>query len=874
MQALADKDATINTLTSKNAILTNDNATLTDDIADLGKQVVELTDAHLPCPNRIAGLRRQLVDVAAAVQTDETALQKSKEEMEVLLESLGSAASSSDSEDDKRVFAESIISIADMVKDFCDLKREHETCPAIIAVLRKQIKETNEALELDDESLEKDKDLRVLHCLELENKFRSSVSKLAATAAAAAAMSPAPVKAKKTGRVKLGAGAAVNTARLALPLPCSREEAAVEDKKLEAGTFTGIAHLRKELADIKKAHAPCGDIFKDHEKCPPIIAGLTKKVKELEEALATTTKELADIKKAHEDVKKEHEKCPPVIAGLKIKLKEVEDTLATTTKELAAIQKAHTPCADALAAKDADIADLKKRLTLMEHAHSSCPSIIAALRTHLKDTKEALSKDEDALDKCKDEMQALIKSLGNAMSAASVGKKDKKKGSKAGGGENKVGAAAGPDDNQTKEDEDVKMFAETISGIADLMKEVCQLRRAHAPCDDIKKEHGKCPLVIAGLNQKIKELDEALATTTKELSDIQKAHAKCGDMKKEHEKCPPVIAGLNKKVKELDEALATTTKELAEMKKTHAPCADALATKDTDIADLKQRLAAAEKKHAPCQDIIASLRKQLDDLSKAHAPCPNIIATLQTELEALTAAHTPCDAQIKELKRNLAELDEDFKALQQKLKEERELLPFFPFFLGPLLAQDKENSKALRSNLDKGSKERVRLGSQASAHATPPSTLFAPPKGLCGVGMLLELDQEYSQKGDCVVTRMVPDLPAALCGHIRKFDLLYKVDDTYIAGYDLDAVRALIIGLDDTPVTLEFSRPSHGGITFKLTLHRNGGVPPLLPSNSNVVQTSRSNKSAISHDGQSEPVVFNSFDVFGLFGSQRRQIVI
>jgi len=500
------------------------------------------------------------------------------------------------SEDDKRVFVESIISIADMVKDFCDLKREHETCPAIIAVLRKQIKETNEALELDDELLEKDKDLRVLHCLELENKFRSSVSKLAATAAAAAAMSPAPVKAKKTGRVKLGAGAAVNTARLALPLPCSREEAAVEDKKLEAGTFTGIAHLRKELADIKKAHAPCGDIFKDHEKCPPIIAGLTKKVKELEEALATTTKELADIKKAHEDVKKEHEKCPPIIAGLKIKLKEVEDTLATTTKELAAIQKAHTPCADALAAKDADIADLKKRLTLMEHAHSPCPSIIAALRTHLKDTKEALSKDEDALDKCKDEMQALIKSLGNAMSAASVGKK----GSKAGGGENKVGAAAGPDDNQIKEDEDVKMFAETISGIADLMKEVCQLRRAHAPCDDIKKEHGKCPLVIAGLNQKIKELDEALATTTK---------------------------------------------ELAEMKKTHAPCADALATKDTDIADLKQRLAAAEKKHAPCQDIIVSLRKQLDDLSKAHAPCPNIIATLQTELEALTAAHTPCDAQ-------------------------------------------------------------------------------------------------------------------------------------------------------------------------------------------------------------------------------------
>jgi len=37
----------------------------------------------------------------------------------------------------------------------------------------------------------------------------------------------------------------------------------------------------------------------------------------------------------------------------------------------------------------------------------------------------------------------------------------------------------------------------------------------------------------------------------------------------------------------------------------------------------------------------------------------------------------------------------------QIIQEERELLPFFPFFLGPLLAQDKENCKALRSNLDK-----------------------------------------------------------------------------------------------------------------------------------------------------------------------------
>jgi len=41
-------------------------------------------------------------------------------------------------------------------------------------------------------------------------------------------------------------------------------------------------------------------------------------------------------------------------------------------------------------------------------------------------------------------------------------------------------------------------------------------------------------------------------------------------------------------------------------------------------------------------------------------------------------------------------------------------------------------------------------------------------------------------------------------------------------------VRQLIMGLEETPVTLEFSRPSAGGAPYRVTLYRDGGVPPLL----------------------------------------------
>ena len=54
------------------------------------------------------------------------------------------------------------------------------------------------------------------------------------------------------------------------------------------------------------------------------------------------------------------------------------------------------------------------------------------------------------------------------------------------------------------------------------------------------------------------------------------------------------------------------------------------------------------------------------------------------------------------------------------------------------------------------------------------------------------------------------------------------MDSTYIDGWELNDVRQLVLGREDTPVTFEFSRPSTGGTTYKLTLYRDSGVPPII----------------------------------------------
>ena len=196
----------------------------------------------------------------------------------------------------------------ELEQTYIDLKAEHDKCPDLIAALRRQIKETKDALELDDSTLE---NLTVKVHVEsayLKEQLRARI-KLAA----------APPNEARVGQVRLGAGAPPRGVGEALPvllttsggklaepglkfeamdmdgdgvlskeelqsklrnMRWSLEEAAqtfaamdrdgdggisanefaafcqMQDKRLEAGTLSGIAKLRSELAVMRKALAP------------------------------------------------------------------------------------------------------------------------------------------------------------------------------------------------------------------------------------------------------------------------------------------------------------------------------------------------------------------------------------------------------------------------------------------------------------------------------------------------------------------------------------------------------------------------------------------------------------------------------------------
>jgi hypothetical protein len=110
---------------------------------------------------------------------------------------------------------------------------QHYKCPALISSLRKQLKEAEAAIELDDEVLEKSKD-EAIALLEKQKQMRVDT----------------------LHRVKPEFSAISTEGLRHLPTPSLDDdhEAEAEDTKIKAGILSGIARLRKELAAAKKAH--------------------------------------------------------------------------------------------------------------------------------------------------------------------------------------------------------------------------------------------------------------------------------------------------------------------------------------------------------------------------------------------------------------------------------------------------------------------------------------------------------------------------------------------------------------------------------------------------------------------------------------------
>ena len=140
------------------------------------------------------------------------------------------------------------------------------------------------------------------------------------------------------------------------------------------------------------------------------------------------------------------------------------------------------------------------------------------------------------------------------------------------------------------------------------------------------------------------------------------------------------------------------------------------------------------------------------------------------------------DAEIEDLKKRLKELQQQ----HAELVNQHATCPDLIASLRKQLATVQESRDSLQRRL---SKVEERFEALQSEHAKCPP--LAPPR-ICGVGMLLEAHAGHEELW---VTQLVPGLPAQQCAQIQLHDVLYKVDQTIVSGWDLDDVCNLIKGI-------------------------------------------------------------------------------
>ena len=224
------------------------------------------------------------------------------------------ASKDAEIEDLKKQLAASEKQRAELKKTYNRLKAEHDEWSDLIAALRKQIKETKDALELDTPKLLEIKNTVKTETADRQEKLKTRV-KLGAGAPPKGGALPVPAASGGKGGLEFGAmdldgDGVLSKAEFQSKLRImgwSLEEAEqtfkamdrdgdggvsaneyaafcqMEDKNLQFGTLNGIAKLRQQLADLQAQLAA--------------MAGKDTVMEDLKKRLAAAEKQLAEEQK-------------------------------------------------------------------------------------------------------------------------------------------------------------------------------------------------------------------------------------------------------------------------------------------------------------------------------------------------------------------------------------------------------------------------------------------------------------------------------------------------------------------------------------------------------------------------------------------------
>jgi hypothetical protein len=309
-----------------------------------------------------------------------------------------------------------------------------------------------------------------------------------------------------------------------------------------------------------------------------------------------------------------------------------------------------------------------------------------------------------------------------------------------------------------------------------------------AEIEDLKKRLKDATDIIKSRDDTISARDAQIAGLQSELEDLKKRLAELNEthsyLKVEHQKCLDLIPALRRQIKETKDALELDTPKLLDIKdKVQAETADR--QKQLEARVVAKQITEAKGGRVKLGAGAPPKRGALPVLAASGGK--NGLEFGAMDLDANGAlSKAEFQSKLRIMGWSLEEAEQTFKAMDRDGDGGISADEYAAFC-------QMEDKNLEYGTLDGIAKLRRQLADLQAQLADMIAKLPPPlPTRICGVGMLLEAHEGQEELS---VTKLVPGSPAQLCGLIQKHDLLYKVQETEVSGWDLDEVCNLIKGV-------------------------------------------------------------------------------
>lgn len=293
---------------------------------------------------------------------------------------------------------------------------------------------------------------------------------------------------------------------------------------------------------------------------------------------------------------------------------------------------------------------------------------------------------------------------------------------------------------------------------------------------------------------------------------VSNVHEESRAQRARGEELAKLLASAKANIVELDKITSAQTRSIEKLNEELSQALLKLETAGRDLMETQSLLAHVEAEHSMCESKSNSSERIINDLHGKIEYCQGRLEALGSEKIGNT--------------QKLAQMEVELKATQQKLQKSEEIEKYMKQEVEACRREMKEAMDNLQILYEKAARE---ASENEAAGRGLLDSIAGHVSEKAGVGMVVRtvaegpgnLSARTAKSSDFSVKQLMPGGSAEESGQVDVNDIVTSVNNVKIAGFTIDEVQSLILGPENTTVTIGGLKLSPtGGTRYSVKLRR------------------------------------------------------